>query len=170
MPPMNNDHGSMVIESDEVEILERRDAAIQGIPLFTAHWQVFVPSLVICILYLITWMILFFTGQASSSAGRTFIIVMAMITPLLAAWAFLRYQTIRLQVSGGHMYVHPGWPKEMPIDIPLELVESVSVKRGVTGRIFGGGSLAIQMSDGRTYTVTDISHAEEAERAILDGI
>ncbi|MEL7429065.1 MAG: PH domain-containing protein, partial [Pseudomonadota bacterium] len=129
--------------------------------------QIFVPSLMICILYVAVWAILFFMGQATFGTGRLFIITMAIITPLLAAWAFLKYQTIRLQVSDGHLYIHPGWPREMPIDIPREMVETVSVQRGLIGRIFGGGTLVITMTDGRAFVLRDLSHPEEAETTVM---
>ena len=50
--------------------------------------------------------------------------------PLLAAHAFLRFQTIRMQVSDGHVFCHPGWPKELPIDVtfarmPVEVFNAI---------------------------------------------
>ena len=165
---MNNDNGRLVLETDDVEILERREAEIQGIPLFVAHWQIFAPTLLICVLYLVVWGLLLSLGEAGQGNGRVFIIAMAMITPILAAWAFLKYQTIRLQISDNHLYVHLGWPREMPVDIPLTAVDSLSVRRGVVGRMFGGGSLHITLTDGRIVKVRDLSHPEEAERAISD--
>lgn len=164
---MSKENHTMALESEEIEILERREAVRQGVPLFTAHWQIFAPSVVILALYLIIWAMLLQLGQASSGTGRLFVVTMAVLTPLLGAWAFLRYQTIRLQVSKGHLLVHPGWPREIPADIPQEFVQSVGIHRGILGRIFGGGTLSIKLSDGRNIVVPDLAKPDEAKQSVL---
>lgn len=164
---MTEKNHTMALAADDIEFLERREAVTMGVPLFTAHWRVYVPSVIILCLFLMIWTMLLATGQAGSGTGRLFVITMSILTPLLGAWAFLRYQTIRLQVSDNHLFIHPGWPKDMPADIPQELVTSVRISHGILGRVFGGGSLLIEVSDGRAIAVPDLAKPYEAKQLIL---
>jgi len=104
-----------VLETDNLQILERVEAKNTGVPLFTAHWHLFLPTLVIAVLYSALWMFFASSGKADSGLARLFIVVMAIGVPLLAVHAFLRYQTIRVQVNEDQALCHPGWPKEFPI-------------------------------------------------------
>ena len=118
------------VDPEDIRILERREARAEGIPLFTAHWHLFIPTVVIAVLYSICWAILATIGMIDAALARMVVIVMAIGVPLLAAHAFLRYQTIRLQVSDSHVYCHPGWPKDLPIDLPVQIIQDVNGQAG----------------------------------------
>lgn len=156
----------MALQPDEVEILERREAQSSGVPLFVAHYHIFVPTIAIALMYSFAWLFLAATGKSDTALARLFIIVMAVGVPILAAHAFLRFQTIRLQVNDGHVYCHPGWPKELPIDVPLSVVKSVDVRRGISGRLFGGGTVIINLVTEGNVVVADIAEPENAKEAI----
>jgi len=96
---MNDTNANLVIEADTGLILEKNDAQSQGIPLFSAHWHIFAPTIVILIAYSISWLLLAMADMSGTNLARLFIVVMAVFVPLLAAHAFLRYQTIRVQVN-----------------------------------------------------------------------
>ena len=82
----------------DVQILERAEAREDGVPLFAAHWHLYIPTIIIAALYSLIWLMLFLTGNAGTDLARLFVVVMTVGVPLLAAHAFLRYQTIRIQV------------------------------------------------------------------------
>ncbi|MEM7069859.1 MAG: PH domain-containing protein [Pseudomonadota bacterium] len=160
----------MTLEPDEVHILERAEAKHSGVPLFVAHWHIFVPTLVIAVLYSSAWLLLAMMGKSGSGLARMFIVVMAIGVPLLAAHAFLRFQTIRLQVSDGHVFCHPGWPKELPIDVPLSVIKQVTVRRGLSGRLFGGGTVIMDLVTEGNVVVADLDNPDLAKQIIEDAI
>ena len=163
---MDDINPAMALAPDEVHILERVEAQNSGVPLFVAHWHIFVPTVVIAILYSAAWMFLAMTGKSDTGLARLFIVVMAVGVPFLAAHAFLRFQTIRLQVSDGHAYCHPGWPKELPIDVPLSVIKEVKVRRGLSGYLFGGGTLILDLVTEGSVVVADISEPDLAKKVI----
>ncbi len=151
---------------ETVEILERADAKRSGVPLFSAHWHLFVPTTVIAILYAAMWIVLVAVGKIDSNLARMFVIVMAVGVPLLTAHAFLRYQTIRLQVNENNVLCHPGWPKDQPVEITPDLISSIVVKRGLSGLVFGGGTLVMSLTTGSKMVIADLDKPEEAKAAI----
>ena len=163
---MDDINPALALAPDEVHILERVEAQNSGVPLFVAHWHIFVPTVVIAILYSAAWMFLAMTGKSDTGLARLFIVVMAVGVPFLAAHAFLRFQTIRLQVSDGHAYCHPGWPKELPIDVPLSVIKEVKVRRGLSGYLFGGGTLILDLVTEGSVVVADISEPDLAKKVI----
>ncbi len=163
---MDETNPTMTLEPDEVHILERAEAKNSGVPLFTAHWHIFVPTMIIAVLYSVAWLVLASVGKSDSGLARLFIVVMAIGVPLLAAHAFLRYQTIRLQVSDGHAFCHPGWPKDLPIDVPLAVIRQVKVRRGLSGRLFGGGTVILDLVTEGNVIVTDLAEPDKAKAII----
>ncbi|MEO0328161.1 MAG: PH domain-containing protein [Pseudomonadota bacterium] len=165
---MGETGNGIALDPEDVKILERREAVNSGVPLFVAHWHIFVPTLIIAIVYSAAWLFLAYTGKSGTGLARLFIVVMAVGVPILAAHAFLRYQTIRLQINEGHVFCHPGWPKEFPIDVPFSVIESVVVRRGFSGRLFGGGTVIINLISGDNVIVADLANPENAKKIIED--
>ena len=165
---MSDTSSSLVLEPEDAEILERREAVDSGVPLFVAHWHIFLPTLVIGVLYSAAWLILAAIGKSDTALARLFIVVMAVGVPFLAAHAFLRFQTIRLQVNNGRVLCHPGWPKDLPIDVPVEVIKKVRVRRGLSGRLFGGGTVVISLLAGDEVVVADLAKPYEAKQSIND--
>lgn len=150
----------------EIVILERSEAKLKGIPLFTAHWHLFIPTVVIAVMYSFAWLGLALLGRMDTGIARMFVVVMAVGVPLLAVHAFLRFQTIRLQISDEHVLCHQGWPKDMPIELAPELITQTVVKRGLSGRLFGGGTLVLHLSTGSDVVIADLGDPDKAKAAI----
>lgn len=134
--------------------------------VYRARWQLFLPTLAIAVLYSLAWLYLHATGKGELALTRLVVIVMAVGVPLLAAHAFLRYETIRLQLLAGAVRYHPGWPRDLPTDMPYELIERVQVKRGFSGRVFGGGTLVMYLTTGEKAAVADLANPEDARLQI----
>jgi len=149
-----------------VEIMERSEAKLSGVPLFTAHWHLFIPTIVIAVMYSFSWGVLVALGRIDTAIARLFVVVMAVGVPLLAAHAFLRYQTIRLQINEAGVLCHPGWPKEMLIEIDAGLIEKIVVKRGLAGRLFGGGALVLHLATGSKVVIADLGDPDKARETI----
>lgn len=157
-------------EADEPRILEHKEALNEGIPHYTAHWHIFIPTVVIAILYSGAWITLAMLGKSDSGMARLFIVVMAVGVPLLAAHAFLRFETIRLQISDGRVLCHTGWPRDLPIKVPLQVIREMRVRRGLAGTLFGGGTLILELIPKGKISVTDLDDPEAAKSSIAEAI
>ncbi|GIL02963.1 MAG: hypothetical protein BroJett030_28620 [Alphaproteobacteria bacterium] len=149
---------------EDVAVFELDDAA--AVPVYRARWQLFLPTAAIALLYAAAWTYLYSTGRSDFALARLVIIVMAIGVPLLAAHAFLRYATIRLQVLANAVRYHPGWPRDLPVDMPFELIERVRVKRGLSGLIFGGGTLVMDLTTGAKAAVADLADPDGARAQV----
>ena len=125
-----------------------------------------VPTLVILIGYGLSLLYLWATGRADGALFRLCAIVAAVGVPLLAAHAFLRYETVRVRLYKDRLRYHPGWPKDRVREVPGDLISSVRVKRGLGGRLFGGGTVVIGLSAGGRIAIADLSRPDELAREI----
>ena len=157
-------HVPHVREVEDVAGFEAAPAA-QG-HVHRARWQIFAPTLAIGALYAGLWAWLYANGLGGGSIARLVLLVIAVGVPLLAAHAFLRFETIRVQVLDGGVRYHPGWPKDMPVDMPFELIERIEVKRGLSGRMLGGGTLVMQLTTGERVAIADLAHPAAAQQDI----
>jgi len=160
----NDEPGYYDVEN--FNILERPEAQQAGVPLYIAHWHIFIPTIIVTGLYFIAWIILHATGMGQSGLARISFLVIAIGVPFMTAYAFLRYQTIRVQINENDIICHPGWPKDLPIDVPISIISRVRVKRGLVGRLFGGGTLLLQLSTGSTVLIPDLRDVRDACKAI----
>lgn len=140
------------IENDLEMELARED----GVSVFRPHWQIFVPTVIVLFGYGASLIYLWATGRSDTALFRLFAIVAAVGVPLLAAHAFLRYETVRVQLTKNSLRYHPGWPKDRTLEIPHELIEEIRIKRGLSGRLFGGGTLVVRTSTGGKIAVADL--------------
>ena len=127
---------------------------------FRSHWKLFLPTLVIFISYVLSLLYLWATGRSDSGLFRLAALVAGVGVPLLAAHAFLRYETVRLRIYRNVVKVHPGWPKNRALEIPHELITDMAIKRGLSGRLMGGGTLIISTSVGTKMAVPDLKEPD----------
>ncbi len=167
---MNDTNANLVFEADSGLILEKNEAQNQGVPLFSAHWHIFAPTIIILVAYSLSWLLLALADMSASNLARLFIVVMSVFVPLLAAHAFLRYQTIRLQVNDDCLFCHPGWPKDLPIEIPISMIKKIVVKRGLSGRLFGGGTIVLHVAAENKIVIADLAEPDAAKQAITDAM
>jgi len=155
---------------ESFNILERPEAKSAGVPLYIAHWHIFIPTIVISIIYLLAWVALHELGMGDSGLARICFIVISVGAPFLGAFAFLRYQTIRVQVNESDIICHPGWPKDLPIDVPISIISKINVRRGLAGRLFGGGTLILELTTGSSIAIPDLKDVYHAKKIIEDAI
>lgn len=154
-------HMRVVDDPSEFEATPGRSAHV-----YRARWQLFLPTIAIAVLYLAAWSWLVYTGRGEGALARMFVLVMAIGVPLLAFHAFLRYQTIKVHVLENAVRYHPGWPKDLPVDMPPELIEEVRVRRGISGRLFGGGTLVMLLTTGQKAAIADLADPDNAKAEI----
>ncbi len=161
---------SISLEVPEAQLLEDSEAADEGVLLFRAHWHLFVPSVVIAILYSLVWYLAALSEVSTNYFVRVFIVLFAVIVPLIVAWAFLRFETIRLQVHADRLVYHPGWPAGMPLELPLSDIVEVRARKGVLGSMFGGGDLQVVTRSAGTAEIRGLRMLDEANAAIVGAI
>ena len=130
--------------------------------VYRARWQSFLPTIAVGVIYAAAWFYFVRNGWGGYATARLLFIVLAVGVPLLAALAFLRYQTVRVQVLADAVRYHPGWPRDMPVDMPLDLIDRVRVKRGLSGLVFGGGTLVMDLTTGERAAVADLGDPKSA--------
>jgi uncharacterized membrane protein YdbT with pleckstrin-like domain len=128
---------------------------------FRSHWQLFIPTLIILISYALCLLYLWATNRTDTALFRLAALVAGVGVPLLAAHAFLRYETVRVRLGQKAVKLHPGWPKNRGIEIPNELIMAMKVKRGLFGRLMGGGTLIIATSEGTRTAIPDLKEPEK---------
>lgn len=146
-------------------------AGFEAAPVAEGHihrprWQIFAPTLAIAALYAGLWAWLYANGLAGGAIARLVLLVIAIGVPLLAAHAFLRFETIRVQVLNSGVRYHPGWPKDIPVDMPFELIERIAVKRGISGKMLGGGTLVMYLTTGERVAIADLADPAAAQQDI----
>lgn len=154
-------HPTLVDDPSDFE-----SAPVSGGHVYRARWQLFLPTLAIAILYFAAWLVMLAAGRSDGALARIFVIVMAVGVPLLSAHAFLRFQTIRVHVLTNAVRYHPGWPKDLPVDMPLDLIAETEVRRGLAGRLFGGGTLVMVLTTGERVAVADLADPDGAKAEI----
>lgn len=150
-------HVEQLEDSVDLEVSDKL-----GIPTYRAHPQLFAPSIAIFVLYSLGLIALVWNDMSSGSLFRLCAIVLGIGVPLLGVQAFLRHQTVRLQFFADNLRYHPGWPEDSPAEIPYALIENLKVKRGLSGRVFGGGTIVIKLTTGSKIAVADLERPLEA--------
>ena len=138
----------------------------EGAPVWRPGLQIYAPTVVILALYFAAWVTMGFYGKSDGGIARLCLFVMSVGVPILALHAFLRHQTIRVQVIESNVRYHPGWPADQPTDMPLDLIERVRVRRGIAGRILHAGTLVLDLTTGQKVAVADLRDPDRAADAI----
>lgn len=163
---MSDSDNSIADIPDEVPVTVPADdfARADG-EIYGAHWHIFIPTLVVAVLYFFGWLVLLVLGRGEGTLAKLFVLVLAVGVPLLTIHAFLRFNTTRVQMCDAFIRYHPGWPKRFLVDLPYALVEKISIRRGLSGRIFGGGTLVLHLTIGEKVYVPDLSDPDGACKA-----
>lgn len=149
--------------SEMEDLAELEVASKMGLPTYKAHWQLFVPTVIILAAYTAGLVWLFANQMTGTSLFRLFSLVLGVGVPLLAAHAFLRYQTVKLQFTETSMRIHKGWPKDTPVEVPYALIDDIKVKHGLVGRIFGGGTIIISLTTDNVIAVADLKSCKKIQ-------
>ncbi len=157
-------------ETNSGLILEKYEARNQGVPLFYPHWSIFIPTISILLVYTLCWILLSFLGMSHYNLGRLFIIIMAVFVPLMVAYAFLKFQTIRLQINDNSIYCHLGWPKELPLEISFSKIDKVSVNKSLSAKLFDQADILLKLKSGDEVVIANIAKPELARKIISESI
>lgn len=117
----------------------------------------FLPGFVVAAGYAGLWAFLTMGGRGEGALARLSLLILVLGVPLLLAHAGLRLSTTRLTLRGAHLEAHPGFPARDPVIVSYRAITSVAVRRGLSGRITGAGSLVISRENGAPVIVAGLA-------------
>ena len=133
---------------------------------YGARWQLFLPAVAVAAIYMGGWGYLYSSGMRHTGLARLLLIILTVGVPLITVHAFLRRQTIRVQVLSKGIRYHPGWPKDLAVDLPYDLIEKIRVKKSLISWLFNSGTLVIDLTTGEKVAIADLYRPELVRGAI----
>ncbi len=133
-----------------------------GGPFLPSSWSVFLPAGVIIAGYSMAYAAVALAGRADGALGRLCLIVVALGGPFLIAHALLRRFTTRVDAMSHAVFVHTGFPRSEPHEIPYALIRRLTLSRGPVERLTRSGTLIFELSGGRVISVSDLARPSEA--------
>ena len=127
----------------------------------------FLPGLIISAGYGLVYVYLHVTGQAGGHLARLVFAVLMIACPVILTWAGLRLATIRLHFGANGLEAHPGFPARDPVLLPYLDLDGVSIRRDLSNRLTGTGTLVLRPSSGKAIIMDALKDAEGAEKLLL---
>lgn len=137
-----------------------------GGPFLPSAISVLLPAGVIIVCYGMTYLALALAGRAEGMLAGFCLIVVALGGPFLISHALLRRFTARIDVMAHAVFVHTGFPRREPFEIPYALIRRLTMSRGPVDRLTGSGTLAFELATGQTICVSDIARPGQAIAAV----
>ena len=126
----------------------------------------FLPVAVVTVGYAVLLAWLWLGGNLGSNIARLCVIVLAVGVPILIVHAVLRYFTIAIHPHAHAMFIHPGFPRSEPFEIPYPLVRQINIRRGIAGRLLNSGTLIFHLQTGQKIAVCDLQNPDKVRDAI----
>jgi hypothetical protein len=133
---------------------------------FKAHWTLFLPALVVALLYGGLWVFLLVTGKGDTALARIMLLVLMLIVPVLLVRAYLRFASFGLLIRQQAVIYRRGWLRPRWRRVKLESLSGVRPVLSPLGGVFGGGALVLTRLDGGDIRLYDVDGPEEAARQI----
>lgn len=121
-----------------------------------AHWSLFLPAIMVAIIYGVAWLLLDLSGYGEGALGRLIFLVLMAAPPLLWGHAFLRFYSTGAAVTQDHVLVARGWPHHEAVRIALSEIESATMRESWLARRLGAGSIHLRLWDGSDIDVYDL--------------
>ncbi len=145
------------------------DGSVAGEPAVMrkgAHWSIFMPTLLVALLYGGTWLLLASYGREQGALGRLLMLVCALGVPMLLVHAFLRYMSTCVTVTKSAVILERGWPRRQPITVVLGEVSDVDTRRPFMGRLFGSGAFIVSTRKNRRLVVNDLDDPDAVAETV----
>jgi len=135
-----------------------------------AHWSIFLPALIVALLYALVWAFLKIIGYGDGALGRLIFLVLVIAPPLLIAQAFLRYYSIGIALTENHVLLARGWPRTVGQQYALGDIVVVEVNSGFFGRWMGAGGIHLLLRNGQRIGISDLADPESIADLIRQNI
>lgn len=133
---------------------------------FKAHWTIFLPALIVALLYGGLWAFLLVAGKGDTALARILLLVLLLVAPVLLVRAYLRFVSFSLLIGRQALTYRRGWIRPGWRRLQLDATTGVRASISPLGRMLGGGALIITRLDGGDICLYDVEFPEEAARQI----
>lgn len=137
-----------------------------GLARHEAHWTLFLPAIIVALLYGGLWVSLLAAGKGDTALARVLLLVLLMVVPVLLVRAYLRFQSFGLLIGRQALTYRRGWVRPRWHRIQMDSLASVRAVLNPLNRLFGGGALEFTGVDGRKFRFYDLKAPEQAARQI----
>ncbi len=132
-----------------------------------AHASVFLPALVIAVLYGGLWLFVVALGKGDGALARLMLLICVIGVPAVLLHAFLRFMSTEVHVTERTLVLSRGWPRRRTITLDLRDVIDMQTKQTVLGRILGMGTMIVRDAQGKHYRINDLAAPVDFRRAVL---
>lgn len=139
-------------------------------PYFRAHWTIFLPALVVAVLYGGVLLILLISGKGDSGLAKIMLLVLMLIVPLLFVRAYLRFASLGVQIGQDYIAYRQGWLRPRWKRLRLDDTAGATVKYGAGGRVLGGGDVVLVRRVGDPVHLLDVAEPERLARQVRQRI
>ena len=143
---------------------------IEPIAQAGANIFIFTPAITIAVLYGGMWLMLWLAGLAESLLGRIAFALFVLAPPLLLARAFLKFYSAGLALTDEDVLIAPGWPHQTGIEVTIDAVDRVELKRSKLAQYFGAADVRIHLKDDTLIKVPDLDRPDRIVRMIASRI
>lgn len=141
-----------------------------GRPFHGAHWTVFLPTVVVFLLYGGVWLVLICVGKGNTALAKISLLVILIVVPVLAIHAYLRLVSLGLMFGRDFIVYRQGWLRPRWKRLRIEDLSHASVVQGPVARWFGGGGVILSKTDGSDVCLYDLADPGTVARRITNHI
>ncbi len=155
---------------DESASMLRTDDDVSPAPVLAsakAHASVFLPALVIAVLYGGIWLFIVALGKGDGALARLMVLICVIGVPAVFLHAFLRFMSTSADLTERTLVINRGWPRRRTVTLDLRDVVDVQTRQTVLGRVLGVGTLIVRNSKGSRYRINDLAAPILFMRAVL---
>lgn len=131
------------------------------------HWIVLVAPFTIAALLGLFGLLGLLAGDSSTAVG---VLVLLFIAALAAGFGILRRSSTEMAVTNKRVIIKTGIISKRTLELFLMKIESVGVEQGLSGRLFGYGSIVVRGTGGTHEPFTKIASPLEFRRHVQQQI
>lgn len=133
---------------------------------YTAHWTIFLPTIIVALLYGSFWLVLIILDKGDTALARMLLLVVVLVVPVLLVRSYLRYVSLGLLVGKNAIVYRRGWLRPRWRRVHMNSLSAVRPVISPLGSLFGGGALIITRMDHGDIRLYDMSDPEGAAMEI----
>lgn len=139
-------------------------------PYFKAHWTIFLPALVVAVLYGSVLLILLASGKGDTDIAKIMLLVLMLVVPLLLVRAYLRYASLGVQIGHDYIAYRQGWLRPRWKRLRVDDAAGATVRYGAAGSVLGGGDVVLVRRVGDPVHLLDVAEPEKLARQVRQRI
>ena len=147
-----------------------RQPAANGERRYGADRRLFLPAVVIAVLYGSLWLAALATGRGGTALAQALLLVVVAAVPVLLVRAWLRYRALELRVAGNGVRYTKGLLRPEWQQLPAARITDARTVYGAAGRRFGAGALILTLDDGSRVRIADVANIEDAAARVRAGL